>query len=138
MRVRRYRKASSKREKSPAAEPELCREGEIMAKRVNKQSFSREVLEAEEAVLVEFYSDGCLGCKQFSPVLGEMEEVYEARIKIVKVNGAFSEELKEEYGIEVYPTILFFQKGKEVERLRGIVPRDDLEKVIERYAGRAE
>ncbi|MDO4308092.1 MAG: thioredoxin domain-containing protein [Eubacteriales bacterium] len=109
-----------------------------MAKRVNKQSFTKEVLEAEEPVLVEFYSDGCLGCKQFSPVLGEMEDAYESRIKIVKVNAAFSEELKDEYGVEVYPTVLFFRNGKEDERLKGIVPRDKLEKVIEKYAGRAE
>ena len=109
-----------------------------MAKRVNKQSFQKEVLEAEEAVLVEFYSDGCLGCKQFSPVLGEMEDTYESKIKIVKVNAAFSEDLKVEYGIEVYPTVLFFYKGEEVERLKGIVPRDELEKIIEKYAGKAE
>lgn len=109
-----------------------------MAKRVNEQNFKSEVLEADKAVLVEFYSDGCLGCKQFSPVLGEMEEAYESRIKIVKVNAAFSKELKAEYGVGVYPTILFFHKGEEVERIEGIVPSDALEKLIEKYAVNAE
>lgn len=109
-----------------------------MAKRVNKQSFGTEVLNVGEPVLVEFYSDGCLGCKQFSPVLGEMEEAYESRMKIVKVNAAFSEDLKEEYGIEVYPTILIFNGGKEAERLTGLVCRDVLEDVIKKYTEKAE
>lgn len=102
----------------------------IMAKRVNEKNFQAEVIDAEEPVLVEFYSDGCLGCKQISPVLGELEEQYEKQIKIVKVNAAFSEELKEKYQIQVYPTILLFQNGKEVERLKGLVAQSVIEQLI--------
>lgn len=104
-----------------------------MSIRVNEESFEKEVLEAAEPVLVEFYSDGCLGCKQISPVLGELEDEYEKQIKIVKVNALFSEELKIKYDIEVYPTILIFKDGKEVSRLKGIVSQEQLEKTIESY-----
>ncbi len=106
-----------------------------MSIRVNEESFEREVLEAEGPVLVEFYSDGCLGCKQISPVLGELEDEYEKQIRIVKVNALFSEELKIKYDIEVYPTILIFKDGKEVSRLKGIVSQEQLEKTIESYVG---
>lgn len=54
-----------------------------MAKRVNEKNFHTEVLEEKAPVRVEFYSDGCLGCKQISPVLGDLEEQYEEQIKIV-------------------------------------------------------
>lgn len=101
-----------------------------MAKRVNETSFQREVLESETPVLVEFYSDGCLGCKQFSPVLGEMEDIYEEEIKIVKVNAAFTKGLAEKYDVSQFPTILFFSEGKVKCRLDGIVPRMELEAVI--------
>lgn len=103
----------------------------IMAKRVNEKSFQAEVIDAKEPVLVEFYSDGCLGCKQISPVLGELEEQYEKQIRIVKVNAAFSEELKEKYQIQVYPTILLFRNGKEAKRLEGLVAQSVIERLIE-------
>lgn len=101
-----------------------------MSIRVNEESFEREVLEAEGPVLVEFYSDGCLGCKQISPVLGELEDEYEKQIRIVKVNALFSEELKIKYDIEVYPTILIFKDGKEVSRLKGIVSQEQLKTML--------
>lgn len=105
-----------------------------MAKRVNEQNFQAEVLDAKEPVMVEFYSDGCLGCKQISPVLGELEEQYEKQMKIVKVNAAFSEKLKEKYQIQVYPTILLFKEGKEVERLKGLAAQNVIEQVIKEAA----
>lgn len=101
-----------------------------MAKRVNETSFQKEVLEAGRPVLVEFYSDGCLGCKQFSPVLGELEDTYEERIKIVKVNAMFSRELARTYAVKDFPTILFFNHGIQTGRLDGIVPRMELEAAI--------
>lgn len=101
-----------------------------MSIRVSEASFQSEVLGAREPVLVEFYSDGCLGCKQISPVLGELEDEYEKEIKIVKVNALFSEELKNRYEVTVYPTILFFKKGQQIARLEGIVSQEELEAKI--------
>lgn len=101
-----------------------------MSIRVSEASFQSEVLDAREPVLVEFYSDGCLGCKQISPVLGELEDEYEKEIKIVKVNALFSEELKNRYEVTVYPTILFFKKGQQIARLEGIVSQEELEAKI--------
>lgn len=104
-----------------------------MAKRINEKDFDAEVLSVSIPVLVEFYSDGCLGCKQISPVLGDMEDIYEEQIKIVKVNAMFSTGLKENYHVTKYPTILFFQDGKEQERLEGIVSREVLEDTLKKY-----
>ena len=101
-----------------------------MSIRVNEASFQSEVLGVREPVLVEFYSVGCLGCKQISPVLGELEDEYEKEIKIVKVNALFSEELKNRYEVTVYPTILFFKKGQQIARLEGIVSQEELEAKI--------
>lgn len=41
-----------------------------MAKRVNTEEFESEVLQSELPVVVEFYSDSCIPCKQLSPILG--------------------------------------------------------------------
>ena len=60
-----------------------------MAARVSKDNFEAEVLQASIPVLVEFYSDSCIPCKQMSPILGDIEDDYEDRLKVVKVNANF-------------------------------------------------
>ena len=52
-----------------------------MAARVSKDNFEAEVLQASIPVLVEFYSDSCIPCKQMSPILGDIEDDYEDRLK---------------------------------------------------------
>lgn len=60
-----------------------------MAKRVNTEEFESEVLQSELPVVVEFYSDSCIPCKQLSPILGGIEDDYEDQLKVVKVNVNF-------------------------------------------------
>lgn len=97
-----------------------------MAVRVSKDNFQETVLSSALPVLVEFYSDGCIPCKQISPILGELEEEYEGRIKIVKVNITFDMEIADDYLVVSSPTMLFFQKGEPVDRIRGLVKKDVL------------
>lgn len=60
-----------------------------MAARISKDNFEAEVLKSELPVLVEFYSDSCIPCKQMSPILGGIEDDYEDKLKVVKVNVNF-------------------------------------------------
>ena len=83
-----------------------------MAARVSKDNFEAEVLQAEIPVLVEFYSDSCIPCKQMSPILGDIEDDYENQLKVVKVNGNFDAELAEQYSVMVSPTILFSRAAR--------------------------
>lgn len=101
-----------------------------MAVRVSTDTFQAEVLEAGVPVLVEFYSDSCIPCKQMSPILGDLEDDYEGRLKVVKVNVNFDGELAETYGVMASPTVLFFKDGEEQSRLRGLQNKAQLEEVI--------
>lgn len=102
-----------------------------MAARVNQEQFESEVLKSELPVLVEFYSDSCIPCKQLSPILGDLEDDYEDKIKVVKVNVNFDADLAAEHEVMASPTILFFQNGKEVNRTRGLVKKEELEEIIQ-------
>jgi thioredoxin 1 len=101
-----------------------------LAVRVKEENFETEVLRADIPVLVEFYSDSCIPCKQMSPILGDLEEDYENRLKIVKVNINYDANIAENYHIMASPTFLFFQKGKEIKRIRGIQKKAELETII--------
>ena len=101
-----------------------------MALRVNQENFNQEVLEAKVPVLVEFYSDSCVPCKQMSPILGDLDDVYEDKLKIVKVNVNFDLQLAEDHMVMGSPTFLFFKNGEEKTRLRGITKKPELIEMI--------
>ncbi len=101
-----------------------------MAKRVSGADFQTEVLDAKLPVLVEFYSDSCIPCKQLSPILGGIEDDYEDQLKVVKVNVNFDAELAQKYEVAASPTILIFKDGAEVRRVRGLIKRPELEKLV--------
>ena len=106
-----------------------------MAKRVSEADFQAEVLDGALPVLVEFYSDSCIPCKQLSPVLGGLEDDYEDQIKIVKVNVNFDADLAAKYEVAASPTILIFKNGEEVRRVRGLVKRPELETIVKGILG---
>lgn len=60
-----------------------------MAKRVSKDDFEKEVLQSELPVIVDFYSDSCIPCKQLSPILGDIEDDYEDQGKSCKSKHQF-------------------------------------------------
>ena len=82
-----------------------------MAKRVNAEEFEAEVLKASLPVIVEFYSDSCIPCKQLSPVLGGIEDDYEDKLIVVKVNVNFDAELAQKYEVAA-STLLFSKREK--------------------------
>jgi thioredoxin 1 len=103
-----------------------------MAERIDKESFDEKVIGEKLPVLVEFYSDSCIPCKQMSPILGGIEDDYEGRLLIYKVNANYDAELAGKYDVMSSPTILFFKNGKEIERARGLIKRPELEEIINR------
>jgi thioredoxin 1 len=98
--------------------------------RVNEDNFEAVVSKSDLPVLVEFYSDSCVPCKQMSPILGDLEDDYENRLKIVKVNSNFDVSLATRFRVMASPTILFFKHGEEINRTRGLKTKSELEEII--------
>lgn len=101
-----------------------------MAVRVSAEDFDAKVLQSKLPVIVEFYSDSCIPCKQLSPILGGIEDEYEDKVNVYKVNVNFDAELAEKYAVMASPTILFLKGGEEVSRIRGLVKRNALEEEV--------
>jgi thioredoxin 1 len=102
-----------------------------MAARITKADFEARVLQAAKPVLVDFYSDSCIPCKQLSPVLGDLEDELEETLQIYKVNVGYEAELVEEYHIMSSPTLVLFKDGKEAARRSGFVKKEELTQWIE-------
>lgn len=98
-----------------------------MAVRVSSDDFEAKVLKSELPVIVDFYSDSCVACKKLAPVLGDIEDDYEDKVSVVKVNTNFDADLAAEYGIMANPTLVLFNKGQVVAKKVGAATKKDLE-----------
>ena len=100
-----------------------------MLQSINKDNFESEVLNSNVPVLLEFYSDSCIPCKRMSPILAELEEEH-TDIKVSKLNIKFGADTARKYNVMSSPTIVFFKNGEEVNRIKGVAKKADLEAVI--------
>ena len=104
-----------------------------MAERVYTDDFASKVLESEVSTIVDFYSDSCITCKKLAPTLCDIEEEYEGKLKVVKVNTNYDTKLVEDYEIKANPTLILFKEGKAVGKQIGPRDYDDLVDWIEDY-----
>ncbi|MBA4685775.1 MAG: thioredoxin fold domain-containing protein [Candidatus Galacturonibacter soehngenii] len=104
-----------------------------MALRITQANFEANVLKETKPVIVEFYSDSCIPCKQMASILGDLEEDYEDKIAVCKVNVTYDEMLVNEYQVMSSPTTLLFYDGLEKARVTGIVKKDQLIELVTAY-----
>lgn len=74
--------------------------------------FNEVVINSEIPVLVDFYADWCAPCSMASPVLEELSNEYEGKIRIVKIDIDKDQEVASRYGISSIPTVLLFVNGE--------------------------
>ena len=99
---------------------------------VNDANFENEVLKSDGAVFVDFYADWCGPCRAVSPIVEELSEEYEGKMKFVKVNVDEAPDVAAKYGIMSIPTLIIFDKGDRAEFFVGAGPKSQYEGMIEK------
>ena len=94
-------------------------------------NFSQEVLESESPVLVDFWAAWCGPCRMVAPIVEELADEYEGRVKFVKLNTDENPMVAGKYGIRSIPTLLVFKDGETVGQIVGFRPKSDLQKRLE-------
>lgn len=84
-------------------------------------------------VLVDFYAQWCGPCRMISPVLEELHEEYDGKVKFVKVDIDVNPETAKEYGVMSIPNLLIFKDGELADRLLGFKPKQTLQQWINNY-----
>ncbi len=92
---------------------------------VTDTSFEREVLESELPVLVDFWGDHCSACQHISPILRELAEEQNGKLKVVKVHAGDNAQTSARYQVRAMPTVLLFSGGTVRGQLVGARPKAD-------------
>lgn len=101
---------------------------------VDDAQFQKEVLSAQEPVLVDFTAAWCAPCKAIAPHLEELASRYKGKVKVTKVDVDASMQTAQAFGIRSMPTLLMFKGGKVVDQIIGAVPKAKLEAFFTKYA----
>ena len=99
---------------------------------VSDKEWDAEVLSSDTPVLVDFWAPWCGPCKMVAPVVDELAEEYDGKVKFVKLNTDDNIETASKYGIRSIPTIMVFKGGEAVEQVVGFRPKSELKKSLDK------
>ena len=98
---------------------------------VTDANFEKEVIKSDIPVLVDFWAEWCMPCKMVTPILKEIAEEMEGKIKIAKLNVDNSSQSAGQYGIRSIPSLLIFKSGSVVEQMIGALPKNTIQQKID-------
>ncbi len=99
---------------------------------VSDGNFDSEVLQASQPVLVDFWASWCGPCKAIAPVIDALAEQYADQVRIAKLNVDENPATPGKYGVRGIPTLILFKDGQIVDQLVGVVPRQQLENLLQK------
>jgi thioredoxin 1 len=100
---------------------------------VNDGTFERDVAGSDVPVVLDFWAEWCPPCRALAPTFEELAKQYSGRVRFLKLNVDENAEVPQRFGIKGIPTLVFFDGGREVERLVGAAGKDALARVIDKY-----
>ena len=102
----------------------------IMTKQIKDNEFESEVINSKLPVLIDFWAEWCGPCRMFSPILDQLSEEMEGKVKIVKMNIDENPETPSKFGVRGIPTMLLFKEGKQIATKVGVQPKNALQEWI--------
>ncbi|WP_316820312.1 thioredoxin domain-containing protein [Pedobacter gandavensis] len=90
-----------------------------------------QMLKANKNVLVDFYAEWCLPCKEMEPILSKLKDQYRGKIAIERVNVDEAKSLSKAIRIEGLPVLAIYQNGIEIKRVTGFQSEKDLLKLLQ-------
>ncbi len=102
---------------------------------VTEQNFEAEVLKSTIPAVVDFWAAWCGPCKMIAPIVEEIAEEYDGKVKVCKLDVDANQSLAAQYGIRSIPSLLIFKDGNVVNQVIGAVPKGQLVQKIDEVLG---
>ena len=100
---------------------------------VTDATFDAEVIKSDLLVIVDFRAEWCVPCQTLTPILSELTDDYEGRVKLTKLDIDSNPNVTSKYAVLNLPTVMLFKNGQPVETLTGTPPKAKYEAAIKPY-----
>lgn len=94
--------------------------------KLTKDNFETEVLKSDKPVLIDFWAGWCGPCRMLSPVISEIAEEYDGKVKVCKVNVDEEMELASAFRVSSIPLIVVMKDGKVTDSAVGYRPKSEI------------
>ncbi len=84
----------------------------------------------EGLVLVDFYAEWCMPCLMMSPIIDELGEKFEGKIKIGKFNVEEGQDIAQKYNISSIPNFILFKEGEKIDQFTGSMTSEEFEEKL--------
>jgi len=99
---------------------------------VSDDTFEDEVMKSEVPVLVDFWAEWCAPCKMIAPIVEDLANEYDGKVKFAKMDIDSNPSVPMKYGIRSIPTLLIFDGGSPVDQVVGAVPKSVLKQRLDK------
>ena len=93
---------------------------------IKEDAFEDEVINSSIPVLIDFWAEWCGPCKEIAPILEEISNEMENKIKIIKINIDENPNIPNQYGVQSIPTLIIFKKGQPIATKVGNAIKSEL------------
>ena len=103
--------------------------------------FIHDVVNSPVPIIVDLWAEWCTPCKLLSPVLDELEILFNEDVRIAKLNIDSNPEIPQAYNVKGIPTLLFFNNKQFKGKIVGNVNKESILeklKILELYPPKAE
>ena len=98
---------------------------------VSGTDFEEQVLKSEQPVMVDYWADWCGPCKMIAPILDEIADEYDGKLKVAKLNVDENQEIAQKYSVRGIPTLMIFKSGDVAATKVGAVSKSQLSAFID-------